>query len=89
MTWQQALGLLFLWVMIVRGIELFRVPVPSDWVILEPIRRWAVDGHQSDCSLHNAPAWRPWPCSCDRPGGKVRNLIALRLQQRAYDEGRA
>lgn len=87
MTWQQAVGLLFLWVMIVRGIELFRIPVPSDWVILEPIRKWAVDGHESDCSLFNAPAYRPWPCDCRRSGGKVRDLIALRLSQKAYDEG--
>ena len=87
MTWQQAFGLAFFWVMIVRGIELFRIPMPSDWVILEPIRKWAVDGHESDCALFYAPYGRPWPCDCRQRGGYLRSRVAVVLQQRAYDEG--
>lgn len=88
MTWQLAVGFSFLWVMVVDIIDHFHIPVPSDWIVLEPIRKWAVDGHKSDCSLFNGPAYRPWPCSCDRPQGWLKNRIALYLQQRAYDEGR-
>ena len=89
MTWELAAGLLFCLVLVVRGIELFGVPVPSDWVLLEPIRKWSLgSGHEAECSLHNAPAYRPWPCSCPRSQGWLRDRVALWLQQKAYDEGR-
>lgn len=88
MTWQLAVGLGFLLVLIVDIIDQFCIPVPSDWWLLEPIRKWAVEGHESDCSLHNGPAYRPWPCSCRRPQGWLKDRIATYLQQRAYDEGR-
>jgi hypothetical protein len=87
MTWALAAGLFFCLVMIVGIIDDFHIPMPSDWVLLEPIRQWAIKGHESDCSLFNGPAYRPWPCSCRRSGGRVRDMVAVGLQQRAFDEG--
>ena len=73
---------------IVRGLELYHVPIPSDWVLWRPILRWAKGtGHASDCSLHNGPAYRPWPCSCDGSQGKLKDRIALHFLQKAFDEG--
>ncbi len=89
MTFNLAFGLLFATTFIVRGIEIFGVPMPSDWWLLDPIRRWALgSGHEADCSLHNGPAYRPWPCNCKRRQGWPKDRIALTLQQRAFDEGR-
>ena len=90
MSWALAAGLIFVWVMVHDLLKLWRVPMPSDWLIFEPLRRWALgSGHASDCSLHNAPDYRPWPCSCPRSQGWPRDRIALWLQRKAYDEGRS
>ena len=89
MTWALAAGLFLCLVMIVGFIDDFHIPMPSDCVLLDPIRQWAIKGHESDCSLFNGPDYRPWPCSCQRSGGRVRDMVAVELQQRAFDEARA